>query len=362
MIVNHTTTLQRGISLIESAAVVMIVGLLLVASVRLTKPYWEIAQIDGTYAKMEAIDKALAQFARQYGRLPCPSNPVNRTVIDPVLGNIVEEVGFPRGAGPNGINVTARCLSTVADNSTAGGMGNFYGVVPFRTLGLRERDVRDGWGNYITYAVSPIAAGRDENSLPTVAPNNQIHAYCRQRHWLDRDVTLTGVNHLNLRKANLCCPYFDSNSGVQTNNIFITDASGASVLIPAQSTDVGDYNTPTTLVTSTSPLALAATTNTATATATSQFIAYALVSHGRNGSGAFTGQVAPPQYTPAGMGINETENSDLDATFVFRDLSTNIGGATGYFDDLISWKTNHQIVSLFRNDSCSSPYPIVGDR
>lgn len=341
---------QQGLSLLEMAVIILIISILIVSSVRLTRPYWQMAQVNSTNSKLEAIDKALAQFARQYGRLPCPSNP---------LAAGPEPFGTPRNSGVNGTEVTNRCNSTVLSNTD--NMGAFYGIVPFRTLGLLEVDVRDGWGNYITYAVSPIAAGRDGDSAPGTGNNDQIHAYCRQRHWLDRDTT-TSVNHLNLRKANLCCPYYDDNSGPQTNNITITDATGFSVLIPSQSTNLLDYTIPTARSASVSPLTQAILTATATATGTSQFIAYVLVSHGQNGSGAFTGRAAPLQYAPASMGINETENSDFDATFVLRNLSTNIASVDGYYDDILSWKTNHQIVALFRNDSCSSPYPILGDR
>lgn len=83
-----------------------------------------------TETKMERIQKALAIHAHRYYRIPCPADPT----LDPV-GNAAN-FGSERAGG----------CTTVATQT---------GIVPFRELGLTEFDIRDQWGNYFTYAVSP---------------------------------------------------------------------------------------------------------------------------------------------------------------------------------------------------------------
>lgn len=83
-----------------------------------------------TEKKMERVQKALAIHSHRYYRIPCPADPT----LDPV-GNAAN-FGTERAGG----------CTTVTTQT---------GIVPFRELGLTEFDVRDQWGNYFTYAVSP---------------------------------------------------------------------------------------------------------------------------------------------------------------------------------------------------------------
>lgn len=96
-----------------------------------------------TEAKMERVQKALAAYSHRNYRIPCPADPT----IDPTTAAFGDE--------------KASCDAAPADQ---------IGVVPFRVLGLTEFDVRDSWGNYFTYSVSP-GFTRQPLVVPGVIPN-----------------------------------------------------------------------------------------------------------------------------------------------------------------------------------------------
>jgi len=81
-----------------------------------------------TEAKMERVQKALAAYSHRNYRIPCPADPS----VNPATAAFGNE--------------KAACDATPAAQ---------IGIVPFRALGLTEFDVRDSWGNYFTYSVSP---------------------------------------------------------------------------------------------------------------------------------------------------------------------------------------------------------------
>ena len=118
----------RGFTLIELAIVLAILGLLLGGGAMLLQPLLDNNKRNETRAKLKIIEDALTIFAATY-YLPCPS--------DPTLGP---------GSASNGVATTPGggfCTSIF----TSGG-------VPWRTLGLSESDVVDGWGRRISYAVT----------------------------------------------------------------------------------------------------------------------------------------------------------------------------------------------------------------
>lgn len=99
-----------------------------------------------TEVKMERVKKALAAYSHRNYRIPCPADPA----VDPVTAGFGTET-----AGCEDNPITAR--------------NEQIGIVPFRVLGLTEFDVRDSWGNYFTYSVSPSFT-RDPLVVPGVIP------------------------------------------------------------------------------------------------------------------------------------------------------------------------------------------------
>lgn len=313
---------ESGFNLIEMAIVVMIIGLLMAGSMYLLKPYLEMSQANLTTKKMENISLALASFAQNYGRLPCPADAaVSLTATSPPYG-------FPVNSGTNG--------DRFAENNCGTTTRSHIGIVPFSVLGLTEDQVRDNYGNLITYAVS--AAMVEYNFRNTTGNVNNT---CR----IDKKWVEAAVNK-NLFKARVCCA--DRQPSTTKKDILITtrkNGAGAQVFTPAATRGSGDYGNPNTAVTA--PIANPGT---------NRFIAFVLVSHGQNGDGAFIEQPTAgneKHAITANAAAEESENRDDDLDFTLAPIIKTDNA--DYFDDILVWKTNDQLISAFGNDSCVRP-------
>lgn len=295
---------QSGFTLVEIAVVTLIAGMLMAGAIVMMKPYFDSAQKNATKYKLEQIGQALALYYQNYKRLPCPADP----------NPSVEPFGSPRLSGVNGTDWQNTC-------GTSPVLADFMGVLPFRVLGLEEENARDSYGNMITYAVSPVLAGYQST--------NRVHEMCRTSTWIKG-----GVNQ-NPAKARFCCP-----NNVGLGNVVIRDARsamGTTIFTRVHSTTgySADVNS---LVTSATP--------------GSEIIAYILVSHGPNGDGAVIDR--SDEFVPlsARSGAHEGSNwHDGNISFITRPETRTEDN--NYFDDIIYWRTNHQIVSAFGNDSCA---------
>ncbi len=152
-----------GFTLIEMIFVLIIASFMTVAVISAYLNTQESLRSINTKEKMEIIMDAMAAFAARNYRIPCPADPT---------GAGPEPAGAERGSGANGANIPAGCNGTDAE-----------GIVPYRTIGLSEADVRDGWDRLITYEVSP-AFTRDPED-----PDTSVHYACRTREWIE------GVNY-----------------------------------------------------------------------------------------------------------------------------------------------------------------------
>lgn len=174
------------------------------------------------------------------------------------------------------------------------------GVVPWVTLGLSEADILDSWNNRTTYRVG--------NNL-----------------WLARAMDMTA-----------CDP---AGTGVG-------DGTGASMLCQAACSpvDPSTCTPPTTFLQSGKGLSILDTAGitvmySSPVTGPSGGAAYVLISHGRNGAGAFTqggGTVLPTTISGDSEKLNANgvtvHSSYVDGTI--RDEQSDVGTAA-YFDDLV---------------------------
>jgi prepilin-type N-terminal cleavage/methylation domain-containing protein len=91
---------------------------------------------------------------------------------------------------------------------------------------------------------------------------------------------------------------------------------------------------------------------TATTTPVDRLVAFVLVSHGKNGDGAWMKNTGRRQPT-ASSTAQESINRNGGMNFVNTTYSTTDNN--NYFDDAVTFKTNDQLVSEYGNNNCSGP-------
>jgi prepilin-type N-terminal cleavage/methylation domain-containing protein len=135
----------RGFTIVELLVVMVIVAILVAMAAMITRGVTAGQKRSLTSTRMAAVDVALAQFVALQKRLPCPAD-----------GQLPSSNG---GAGleapPDAAN---GCTSQVR------------GVVPWRTLGLAEQDVTDGWDRRLTYRLFPLLGATNAMDMSMCDP------------------------------------------------------------------------------------------------------------------------------------------------------------------------------------------------
>ena len=146
---------SKGFSLVEVAVAVSIVALLLAGALIPLSTQMDVRNSADTQRSMESIREAIIGFAQANGRLPCPAD---GSVPAGAAGAGTEQVSGNSCAAVNSASCTA-VNGTVPCS-----------VVPWATLGVPETD---SWGRRFTYRVSP--AFSDAAVLTTW--NTRLNAY-----------------------------------------------------------------------------------------------------------------------------------------------------------------------------------------
>ena len=168
---------QSGFTLIETAIVVGVIGIMISGLVIGLPQYLNNKKIELTNQKMEMIETALSAYAQRHYRLPCP--------------------GVTNNVGTRG-EEQANCFAANATEQQL--YANTQGAVPWRELGLSEQDVTDGWGRYITYKPAPhltvdtyqVQMQEDTSMTDSFGMTPSVHNACRNQVWYN-----AGRNHLN---------------------------------------------------------------------------------------------------------------------------------------------------------------------
>ena len=354
---------QSGLTLIEVALSLTILGLITAAGINLHSRAQSQQQILVTRERMDIIVQALSVYAETAGRTPCAAAPEAADIT----------FGWERGVVPADLTLDAGKFpipSPSVCNTT-----NNFGIVPFMTLNLTPDVAKDGWGRYFTYAVSPQFArtndqSRDADNEINDSDKDQgtVHGRCRTIGW---SPVMDGRN-LNAVKARYCCldRYSATVNGNQAN--FLTNASDLSI---RHTTAVTNILSPRRVNTSpianvgdlydsinTSALRTSGGKTLPVALTNSQYPvlvpAFVLVSHGRNGYGAYLANGTANQFnTAASLSPLEQENfggnPPLPMTFVDGPIST--GSATTYFDDIVRWMTQDSLMAAHGALSCQYP-------
>ncbi|MEN8236246.1 MAG: type II secretion system protein [Pseudomonadota bacterium] len=123
---------RSGFSLIEVAIALTIIGIMVGYAVPTFMKYRQHKQFQVTRNHQEVILYSLASYLLSAKQIPCPADP----------------------AAPAKTFGSARLMCTVPANK-------LIGIVPFRTLGLPESIVKDGFGRYFTYAIDKEVRNED---------------------------------------------------------------------------------------------------------------------------------------------------------------------------------------------------------
>ena len=125
--------MQNGLTLIEVAVVITIVGLVIGSLLIPLTTQIDVANIQRTEMNLEQIKAVLVNYATLYNRLPCPASDENTGKEDPQLCNKTCNGG---------------------KNSTTGfckqGTPSDEGLLPWASLGVGQYDA---WGNHLKYRV-----------------------------------------------------------------------------------------------------------------------------------------------------------------------------------------------------------------
>ena len=216
---------QTGFTLPEMAIVFAIVGLGLYVTIGIVTPAERYARLHATHLNMKKIILVMAAYAQHNNRIPCPA--------DPNTADVAQPAGTEVGSGAAGVSVPDVLGSGACRNGAI--MFN-EGIVPYATLGIAKSDVIDGWGNYITYHVSPAFAIDPSPAATTIA---NAHARCRMPGtWITGSASsAAGPFNKNGPKARFCCP----DIALIASDITVQDAGGTKIWTSIRDNVADDY-------------------------------------------------------------------------------------------------------------------------
>jgi prepilin-type N-terminal cleavage/methylation domain-containing protein len=324
---------DAGFTLAEMAIVVAITGCLLAAAATIATPILRTARKIETDQKLANIARAIDYYAGQNYRVPCPASPDPKSTEPPW--------GFEAGSGKTGNHIPADCGPDPA---------RWEGIVPYRTLNIPADWIRDSWGNYITYAVSPAFAQDVSN------PALPVHRRCRTGDWFNAGILYehgvtdpkTGKTPPNIllpkaeRKARFCCP-----GALPGTDIVVLDVNGQPQIAIPRQTSAASYQ-PSNITYPDPFTANVPVPDNDRVTAP----VYILVSHGADAYGAWShsGRIS---FSSANATPAEIENADSNRTFV-EIPPVDRAGREKSFDDIVIWRTQDMILAG-QGKSCSLP-------
>lgn len=379
MLFGQSIKQQEGFTLLELSLVMIISGLILGAMVSSYLKWNDLLRSNKTQENMSIIEDALSAYSSRNYRVPCPADPAN-------IGATTEPIGAERGSNVSGS--IGNCVIAMAQ-----------GIVPYKTLGISSDYIRDGWGNYITYKVNPTFTQDPDSDVV------QVHARCRTTDWFEGSILvgtspnqwLDGGRNISPKKARFCCAQSPaanrinvySSATVMGNRALVYEedvagwyASATSLADPYDthtSEDPINYWTPTDGV---DPVTYDPSPAVQPAPAVTpapgnyprsyysniiygggisdganpvygytDMAVYALVSHGKNGSGAFLGNGIAGKNA-MGIGVAEIDNANLKDVWNLPHVSTD---DTNFFDDIVVWQTQTDMLAHLSRDSCVVP-------
>jgi type II secretory pathway pseudopilin PulG len=302
------TRSSMGFTLAELAIALLIVGLLLASAFVPISTQVELRSITETQRSLDQIKETLIGFALANGRLPCPA----------------------RGQTPTGtIDTTTWAPTQIAAGAEQWDTTNnrcyaVLGVLPWSTLGLSETD---SWGRRFTYRVAPAFA--DAPSLTTWQSRSTAYA---AGGYLAQAIT-TPASPAN---QNLACDLYTA----PTRSSFALCTLGDIAVLTRSDT------------------------NHSVVTSLGAGLPAVIISHGRNGYGAYLNNGQTVTGAGGGDEIANSSGTTLAtppswySSYVFYSRNftpvasgCNDAGGTTFceFDDIVTWISANVLVARMSN-------------
>jgi prepilin-type N-terminal cleavage/methylation domain-containing protein len=163
---------RSGFTLIELSVVLMIMSIILAGVLSFMAEKTDADKYKETERRMEVVEKALAGFLAENGRLPCPG----------LLADTPGAATFGKAA--RNATTDYLCDSSIAAMDEPAGSGNTTGVVPTKTLQISDEYAFDAWGRRINYNMQEKCNGalNDATSLSIHDFNNDTAGYCNEMY------------------------------------------------------------------------------------------------------------------------------------------------------------------------------------
>jgi len=142
---------EKGISLIEVAIALIVIGLMLIPLLKLYDLERTKRLRDTNIQKVETLNKAILNFARLNGRLPVPAR-LDRVESDDDYGKSATTANTCAALNAAGL----KCKTSGYDTDDSGAVADeiVVGFVPYKDLNLSIDDAIDVYGSKITYIAS----------------------------------------------------------------------------------------------------------------------------------------------------------------------------------------------------------------
>lgn len=168
---------EHGFSLLETAIVMVLIGLVIAPAISIYHTQRIKADWDGTEKNVDASVDELGGYRSVYGHYPCPAS---RTAIP-------GDVNY--GHEDCTVHPVDTCVGgTCTFTSNIAGQQVLAGSIPFKTLNLQESETYDKYLNRLSYAVTldltdsttfDLAGGGidiiDKTNVSIITPPNRAH-------------------------------------------------------------------------------------------------------------------------------------------------------------------------------------------
>ena len=356
---------QSGFNLIEISMALILISIVVGASLNIYKQHKDQMAAQVTENNMNIVVKALSNYVQTNNRLPCPTDPAASAGT----------FGFERGAVAatiSGGRPPGSCDTATARN----------GLIPYQALNIPYETIRDGWGRYLTYGISPIFTQPNEIYRDEVTYNIEeplrpgadgqddgdvqvVHRKCREAGWVNAD-----FDAVNGPKARFCCAY--SPSLDRDTDLVIRNRDNSQIISPSRAANTNDVytapgNSPRNRMnvpytnqdkSSSNPRAMPSAVLVSTpgqdfdgdgvVEGEVEAAAFVLVSHGQNGLCAFRGDNTSSRIDCAAPASADEIANGNGQTFYTGQRENN-------FDDIVLWMTQFGLMAYGGSNSCSLP-------